>query len=253
MSDPALLRELERKLEETGSVRIRSSGERPTVPTGVPTLDAILPHGGLPRGEPVEWLGPRSCGKTALLRGVLLRLRGEGEPVAIVDTTRTLFSPDWAGADDGEGAFWIVRPPSREEAAWCADLLLRSGSFGAVALLLGDEPGEASVGGFRWKAGPGLRRSVSVRLQRLAEEAGTVFVVGGASPLAALRLRFRPGRLEPVTGVPFAPFLPPVRPVWVRVGRGRSAEIPVLCPEPAGGRPRRPGGDAAIRDRKGRR
>ncbi|MDP2481457.1 MAG: hypothetical protein Q8W51_07300 [Candidatus Palauibacterales bacterium] len=253
MADPAVLRELERKLEEVGSIGVRPADVRPTVSTGVPILDAVLPRGGLPRGEPVEWLGPRSCGKTALLRSVLLRLRYAGEPVAIVDAGRTLFSPDWVEARAGEGAFWIVRPPSREEAAWCSDLLLRSGSFGAVALLLGDEPGGASSSGSPGRAGPGLRRSVSVRLQRLAEEAGTVFVVGGASPLAALRLRFRPGRVEPVTGVPFAPFLPAIRPVWVRVEWGRSAEIPVLCPEPGGGRPRRPGKDGAIRDRKGRR
>jgi hypothetical protein len=253
MADPAVLRELERKLEEIGSAGVRPADVRPTVSTGVPILDAVLPRGGLPRGEPVEWLGPRSCGKTALLRSVLLRLREEGEPVAIVDAGRTLFSPDWLEAETGEGAFWVVRPPSQEEAAWCSDLLLRSGSFGAVALLLGDEPGEASSSGSPGRTGPGLRRSVSVRLQRLAEEAGTVFVVGGASPLAALRLRFRPGRVEPVTGVPFAPFLPTIRPVWVRVEWGRSAEIPVLCPEPGGGRPRRPGEGGAIRDRKGRR
>jgi len=253
MADPAVLRELERKLEEIGSAGVRPADVRPTVSTGVPILDAVLPRGGLPRGEPVEWLGPRSCGKTALLRSVLLRLREEGEPVAIVDAGRTLFSPDWLEAETGEGAFWVVRPPSQEEAAWCSDLLLRSGSFGAVALLLGDEPGEASSSGSPGRTGPGLRRSVSVRLQRLAEEAGTIFVVGGASPLAALRLRFRPGRVEPVTGVPFAPFLPTIRPVWVRVEWGRSAEIPVLCPEPGGGRPRRPGEGGAIRDRKGRR
>lgn len=253
MPDPAILRELERKLEEIGSAGVRPADVRPTVSTGVPILDAVLPRGGLPRGEPVEWLGPRSCGKTALLRSVLLRLREEGEPVAIVDAGRTLFSPDWLEAETGEGAFWVVRPPSQEEAAWCSDLLLRSGSFGAVALLLGDEPGEASSSGSPGRTGPGLRRSVSVRLQRLAEEAGTIFVVGGASPLAALRLRFRPGRVEPVTGVPFAPFLPTIRPVWVRVEWGRSAEIPVLCPEPGGGRPRRPGEGGAIRDRKGRR
>lgn len=250
MPHPAVLRELERKLEEIGPIRLRPGDARRTVSTGMPALDAILPRGGLPRGEPVEWLGPRSCGKTALLRSVLFRLRAAGEPVAIVDAGRTLFSPDWVGG--GEGAFWVVRPPSGKEAAWCADLLLRSGGFGAVALLLGDEPGESASISSR-EVGPGLRRSVAVRLQRLAEEAGTVFVVGGSSPLAALRLRFRAGRVEPVTGVPFAPFLPDLRPIWIRVGRGRSVEIPVLCPEPGEGRPRRSGEGGAIRDRKGRR
>ncbi|HKK27656.1 MAG TPA: hypothetical protein VKB18_06210 [Gemmatimonadota bacterium] len=253
MPDPAVLHELERRLEEIDPSRARPPSAGPTVSTGIALLDGILPRGGLPRGEPVEWLGPRSCGKTALLRALVRRRRAEGEPVALVDAGRTLFAPDWVGPEGeeevGEETLWVVRPPSGEEAAWCADLLLRSGGFGTVALLLGDE----APGGGRGRAGPGLRRSVAVRLQRLAEEAGAVFVVEGVSPLAALRLRFRPGRLEPLGGVPFGPFLPGVRPVWVRVGGGRRAEVPVLCPEPGEGRPRNRRVPAAARDRKGRR
>ncbi|HKK08521.1 MAG TPA: hypothetical protein VKA44_06530 [Gemmatimonadota bacterium] len=253
MPDRAVLRELERRLEEVEPSRTRSAAVRSTVPTGVALLDEILPRGGLPRGEAVEWLGPRSCGKTALLRALLLRRRREGEPVALVDAGRTLFAPDWTpggAGPDGEEALWVVRPPSEEEAAWCADLLLRSGGFGTVALLLGDEP---AGDGRRSRAGPGLRRSVAVRLQRLAGEAEAVLLVEGASPLAALRLRFRPGRVEPVSGVPFGPFLPGVRPVWVRVGGGREREIPILCPGPGEDRPGRWRDPAAVRDRKGRR
>lgn len=251
MPDPAVLRALERRLEEVGPSRGRPAGGRPTVSTGIPLLDGLLPRGGLPRGEAVEWLGPRSCGKTALLRTLLFRRRAEGEPVALVDAGRTLFAPDWV-APAGGGILWVVRPPSEEEAVWCTDLLLRSGGFGTVALLLGDEPARGRRAG-RAPAGPELRRSIAVRLQRLAEEAEAVLVVEGASPLAALRLRFRPGRLEPVGDVPFGPFLPRVRPVWVQVGGSREAEVPVLCPEPGEERLRSRRGAAGVRDRKGRR
>ena len=239
MADAATVRELERKLEAMDPVPRAAPSDR-VEPTGLDVLDDLLPGGGLPRGRGTEWRGPRSCGKTALLRRTVERLRRRGEPVALVDAGRTLHPPDWGGLGGGEGLFWVVRPPSEREAAWCADLLLRSGAFGAVALLLAEEAGGP-------RTGP-LSRAAAVRLQRLAEEAGAVLVVAGGMPVASLRLRFRPGRLEPVGGRLFGPFLPPVRPVWVRVDGGRGAEVPVLCPGPE---PR--SGEARGRDRKGRR
>ncbi len=233
MARAATILELERAIERLGARPVASG---PVASTGVPALDALLPGGGLPRGRVVEWLGPRSSGKTALLRAGLARLRGAGESVAWIDAGRTLYAPDWADLVPGEGEFWVVRPRDAAETAWCADLLLRSGAFGAVALY---GPRGAGPGG---KA---LRRGAAVRLQRLAEEAGALFVVLGEAPLAALRLGFRPGRVEPVRGLPFGPILPPSRPVWVRVGKRGGAEVPILCPVPVRRRP------PATRDRKG--
>lgn len=241
MASTATIQELERELERFGPDR-RSDAAPAVVPTGVGPLDELLPRGGLPRGEGTEWLGPRSCGKTAVLRAALARLRRSGEPAAVVDAARGLHAPDWEELADGEGRFWVVRPPEPREAAWCADLLLRSGAFGAVALLLGG-------GGGAGADGVALSRSTAVRLQRLAGEAATTLMVSGELPVASLRLRFRPGRVEPVGGRLFGPYLPEVRPVWVRVGPGgRRAEVPVLCPPT-----RSRGADARGRDRKGRR
>lgn len=207
-----------------------------TLPTGFERLDALLPQGGLPRGRATEWIGPRSCGKTALLRTVLSRLAVMGEPVAYVDGGWTLFAPDWV--ELAERGFWVVRPGDTGEAAWSADLLLRSGAFGAVVL----DPGDGSAS----SSTPGLRRSVAVRLQRLAEEAESVFVVMDEMPIAALRLRFRPGRIEPVGDPLFGHLLPPVRPLWVGVEKHGMIEVPVLCPLPPPRREVRPS-----RDRKG--
>ncbi len=253
------LRELERKLEgiRAPSRRADVFRARPeATPTGIPPLDDILPEGGLPRGRAVEWRGPRSCGKTAVLRATLGRLHASGEGVAVVDPTRSLYAPDWAELA-GRVPFWVVRPPRPSEAPWCADLLLRSGAFGAVALETGpavppgDSPRRSSRSRGR-RPGSGsdlfLSRAVTVRLQRLAEEAGAIFVVVGELPLAALRLRFRPGRLEPVTTSPLGPLLPLVRPVWAGVESRGEREVPILCPVP----PDRPTRRAA-RDRKGRR
>lgn len=193
----------------------------------------------MPRGQAVEWRGPRSCGKTALLRATLAHLHDAGEPVAVVDRGHTLFAPDWVGLHGTGESFWVVRPPEPTDAVWCADLLLRSGAFGAVAL-------EIDTGGPELDAPmPSLSRSVIVRLQRLAEDAGAVFVVIGALPMAALRLRFSPGRMEPMRSF-FGPVLPAIRPVWVGLGKGGSGEIPILCPS----LPRRDL-QPLVRDRKG--
>lgn len=218
---------LEREIERVG-VRSGADLAPDAVPTGLPSLDRILPGGGLPRGRIVEWTGPPSSGKTAVLRASLERQRREGESVALIDGSGGLFAPDWLRLVPGDGEFWIVRPGSAPEAAWCADLLLRSGAFGAVAL-----------------RSDALGRATSVRLQRLAEEAASVFVTMGRVAVAALRLGFRPGRIEPLAGVPFGPLLPPVRPVWIQVGKRGEAEVPVLCPVPSAR------AELFLRDRKG--
>lgn len=228
------LRDLERELEALCPRRTPST---PALSTGLPFLDRLLPSGGLPRGQATEWRGRRSCGKTALLRAVFEQLATAGEPVAVVDVRRTLYAPDWERPAGRGGRFWVVRCPSPGEAPWCTDLLLRSRAFGAVAVVTGDE-GEDVLAG-----------STATRLQRLAEDAGSALVVMDEVPVAGLRLRFRPGRLEALEDEPFTPRLPPVRPLWVRVeGRSRR-EVPVLCPT---SRPSPARGDGA-RDRKGRR
>jgi len=232
---------LEHEIERIGA---RFSGGGPvssSVPTGLSALDDLLPHGGLPRGRIVEWTGPPSSGKTAVLRASLECLRRGGESVALIDGTCGLYAPDWLQLVPGDGEFWIVRPDSALEAAWCADLLLRSGAFGAVALRV-NETMEAGAGS---RAPEMLGRAASIRLQRLAEESASVFVAVGRVAVAALRLGFRPGRVEPVRDVPFGPLLPAVRPVWIRVGKRGDAEVPVLCPVPE------PRSEVFTRDRKG--
>ena len=234
------LERLEREVERIGA-RTERKPAMTVVPTGLPLLDTLLPDGGLPRGRVVEWTGPASSGKTAVLRESLRHLRHEGESVALIDATGGLYAPHWQALVPGEGEFWIVRPDSAPEAAWCADLLLRSGAFGAIALRVDETVGDMSGSG----GSEALGRAASVRLQRLAEEAATVFVAVGRVAVAALRLGFRPGRIEPLRDVPFGPLLPPVRPVWIRVGKRGETEIPVLCPLPAART------ELVTRDRKG--
>ena len=152
----------------------------PALPTGLPELDALA-TGGVPRGRLTEVVARRGGGRTTLLRQLVARTIADGGWVAVIDASRTLAPSDWAPAAT-TGRLWIVRPEDATRAAWCADVLLRSGAFALVVL----------------DAAPPLSRTVAVRLTRLARETGAAFVVAGepgagatgTTPLAGA-LRFR--------------------------------------------------------------
>ena len=149
----------------------------PALPTGVAALDAVLAGGGLPRGRLTEIVGPAGSGKTTLTRAVVESTGAAHGWVAYVDAQRTLDARDWVHLGDAEGV-WIIRPRDAGRAAWCADVLLRSGAFALVVL----------------DGAPVLTKSAAVRLTRLARESNAAFVVlgertGGASQLGgAVRL-----------------------------------------------------------------
>ena len=158
----------------------------PALPTGVAALDAVLVGGGLPRGRLTEIVGPTGSGKTTLTRAIVESTVAAHGWVAYVDAQRTLDARDWVHLGDAEGV-WIIRPRDAGRAAWCADVLLRSGAFALVVL----------------DGAPMLTKSAAVRLTRLARESNAAFVVlgertGGASQLGgAVRLlveRTTPGK-----------------------------------------------------------
>ena len=153
----------------------------PGMPTGVDALDAALASGGLPRGRLTEVVG--TTGRLTLLRQVVAAAVGRGEWVAYVDASRTLAPRDWAAL--ARQGVWIVRPPAPDQAAWCADVLLRSAGFSLVVL----------------DSAPPVSRAIAVRLTGLASESDAALVIvaphdlsGGGSGSAtqlggAVRLR----------------------------------------------------------------
>src|SRR5688572_12980291 len=202
----------------------------PALPTGVAALDAVLAGGGLPRGRLTEIVGPTGSGKTTLTRAVVEATVAAHGWVAYVDAQRTLDARDWVHLGDAEGV-WIIRPRDAGRAAWCADVLLRSGAFALVVL----------------DGAPALTKSAAVRLTRLARESNAAFVVlgertGGASQLGgAVRLlveRTTPGKRRHPPPTPHSP--PPIggergvgnggaiRTIAVRVEKGgtlRTVEV----------------------------
>jgi hypothetical protein len=203
----------------------------PALPTGVAALDAVLAGGGLPRGRLTEIAGPAGSGKTTLARAIVESTAAAHGWVAYVDAQRTLDARDWVHLGDAEGV-WIIRPREAHRAAWCADVLLRSGAFALVVL----------------DGAPTLTKSAAVRLTRLARESNAALVLlgehtGAASQLGgAVRLlveRPAPSHRRPRSHHP-PPFTPqprsgstdvdptPVRTIAVRVEKGgtlRTVEV----------------------------
>jgi hypothetical protein len=149
----------------------------PGIPTGIVPLDRALP-GGLPRGKVSVLVGPPGSGRTGVGRRIVETALAGQLDVAVVDAQRTLAALDWAHLGEHDG-FRVVRPPKPEQAAWCADLLLRSGAFGLVVL----------------DGGPTLDRTVAARLAGLAKQHDAALLVladeGAAPPAAAVRLVVR--------------------------------------------------------------
>jgi hypothetical protein len=128
--------------------------------TGIATLDEVL-SGGWRRGEISEIVGTRSSGRTALLVASLAAAVHRGEVVGLVDTFDRFDPPSAAAAGlPLASVLWVrgpavthVRPAGRrpaggaalidgavQRAVRAADLLIRAGGFGIVALDLADVP-----------------------------------------------------------------------------------------------------------------
>jgi energy-coupling factor transporter ATP-binding protein EcfA2 len=143
----------------------------PALPTGIAALDAVLQGGGLPRGRLTEMVGPAGSGKTTLARAMVEATVAAQGWVAYVDAQRTLDPRDWTHLGDAQGV-WMIRPHDATRAAWCADVLLRSGAFALVVL----------------DGAPLLTRSVAVRLTRLARDSNAALLLLGDGAGAATQL-----------------------------------------------------------------
>lgn len=216
---PALLDTLRRRIADV----VVETPEGRGWGTGLAALDAALAaQGGVPRGRLTEVLGAPGSGVTTLLRRLVRGALAGGAWVAVVDATRTLAPRDWAAL--APHGLWVVRPDDPARAAWCADVLLRSGAFGLVVL----------------DGAPVLARAVAMRLLQLARDADAALVCTGAGTRAsdlggALRLRVQ--RRAPAAGVA-PPGAPPVAPA----GASANASAGALTGASAGLAPGAPRG-----------
>ena len=118
----------------------RLSEERGRRATGLAALDALL-GGGWPRAALSEISGPRSSGRTAVVRAALAAAISAGESTALVDVGGTL---DARAAAMSTTATTLPGPPllwircAAAQALKAADLVVAAGGFGTVALDLCD-------------------------------------------------------------------------------------------------------------------
>jgi len=118
----------------------RLSEERGRRATGLAALDALL-GGGWPRAALSEISGPRSSGRTAVVRAALAAAISAGESTALVDVGGTL---DARAAVLSATATTSPAPPllwircAATQALKAADLVVAAGGFGTVALDLCD-------------------------------------------------------------------------------------------------------------------
>ena len=170
--------------------------ESALVPTCIAALDACL-HGGLPRGQLSEIVGPRSSGRTTLLLQMMAAVTRRGEIAAVIDTFDRLdvASAGAAGIDLGR-LLWVrgqticEHGPGRhggwrgegsfqqtvvDRALKALNLVLQAGGFACVAIDLADVPLSAlkQIPFTTW-----------LRVQRLIEGSDTACVLVAPQPLA---------------------------------------------------------------------
>lgn len=126
--------------------------------TGISDVDAKL-HGGFPRGQLSELVGPRSSGRTNIVHHILAAATARGELTALVDALDS-FDPFSAATAHVtlERLLWVRGPSlahsamttaaphgvllqtATERALKAFNLILQAGHFGVVILDLADVP-----------------------------------------------------------------------------------------------------------------
>ena len=218
------LERLRRTLEDyRRNRRSRPRSRRPVVSTGVPALDASLPHGGLPAGAITELLSHQpGSGVMRLAIQCARQAVRAGGVVAVVDTQNNFYPPAAVQLGLSVEQLLIVRTRRPAEAFWAVDQALRCSAVAAVLAYL-----------------PHLERARARRLQLSAEIGGGLGLL--LQPATDLRPSFAGIRMqiEPVaadgsvadglTDHAGRPWRPQHRITLLTVREGMPAEPFVIC------------------------
>lgn len=101
---------------------------------GIPEIDGLLPHGGLPLGQAVELWGEAASGRTSLALRAVAAAHRELRLAAWVDGPGELYPPAAVARGVELEKLLIVRPRAPRQLAWTAQQLARSGAFACVVL-----------------------------------------------------------------------------------------------------------------------
>lgn len=180
----------------------------PSIASGWAALDAVLATGGLAPGDTLAIEADAGAGALALVSSWAREASRRGEAALVVDAPARSLPHPWVEPPDGAAPIWIVAPAAPAESWAAADIALRSGAFGLVAVL----------------DAPPARPGAGPRLVRLARDRATRLIVAGAAPFApttrvVLRSTEVRWREAPVGGAPAA------RAIEARCGPGTSPEL----------------------------
>lgn len=151
--------------------------------TGVAALDQLL-LGGLHRGQLIELIGSRTCGRYSLALAVLAAASERGEVTALIDLGDS-FDPQSATTAGVilERLLW-VRPPHLKQALIATETILAAG-FPLVVLDLGLPP----IPGGRGAAAAWLRLARAADAQENSLFVTAPYRVSGTAASAVLRAR----------------------------------------------------------------
>jgi hypothetical protein len=213
----SLLRERKLDTTLTTALPLEWPGGDACAPTGLPSLDRQL-RGGVPRGQVSEIVGPRSSGRTSVLRALMATATRRGELVALIDTldrfdpgsaevagvdlarllwvrgqdvplTQLALAPGWEPSRPRSGRTRdSVVARALDRAIKAVNLVLQSGGFGVVALDIADVP----LGALR-----DLPFNTWMRLQRVVASDTACVLVGdvpSARSAKGVSIRLQPQR-----------------------------------------------------------
>lgn len=104
------------------------------ISTGLPSLDAALGVGGIPKGRIIEMTGWESSGKTSMCLRIIAEVQKQGGLCAIIDTENAL-ERGWCkicGVDVDN--LYISQPSTAEDAMTIIEILVESKVFDLVVL-----------------------------------------------------------------------------------------------------------------------
>jgi hypothetical protein len=105
----------------------------PSIPSGLPELDAVLPGGGWPAGALTEIYAERAgIGEMQLFMRAAARLTGAARWITLVAPPYIPYAPALAASGIRLSRLILVRASSPEERFWACEQALQSGGCGAV-------------------------------------------------------------------------------------------------------------------------